>query len=178
MRISATSLLELEPVCCKKQQIKVPDQLLVCGIGDLWRTWMIPNWLYMSPSDSLDHPGSILYHSAGIFRGPLFHKPVTGQELFFAVSYSKPALVKYQVFKNFKENYLSIMYFFFFQVSWKRRFGTYCLWSYSCLHLVSLPLKLPLNSYGIQTRTTLTDGNVFSCLILELFLLIMLLLLP
>ena len=29
-----------------------------------------------------------------IFRGPLFHKPVTGQELFFAVSYSKPALVE------------------------------------------------------------------------------------
>ena len=27
-----------------------------------------------------------------IFRGPLFHKSVTGQELFFAVSYSKPAL--------------------------------------------------------------------------------------
>ena len=26
------------------------------------------------------------------FRGPLFPKPVTGQELFFAVSYSKPAL--------------------------------------------------------------------------------------
>jgi hypothetical protein len=25
------------------------------------------------------------------FRGPLLHKPVTGQELFFAVSYSKPA---------------------------------------------------------------------------------------
>ena len=28
------------------------------------------------------------------FRGPLLHKPVTGQELFFVVSYSKPALVK------------------------------------------------------------------------------------
>ena len=27
-----------------------------------------------------------------IFRGPLFHKPVTGQELIFTVSYSKPAL--------------------------------------------------------------------------------------
>jgi len=27
------------------------------------------------------------------FRGPIFRKPVTGQELFFAVSYSKPALV-------------------------------------------------------------------------------------
>ena len=27
------------------------------------------------------------------FRGPLFSKQVTGQELFFAVSYSKPALI-------------------------------------------------------------------------------------
>ena len=26
------------------------------------------------------------------FRGLLLHKPVTGQELFFAVSYNKPAL--------------------------------------------------------------------------------------
>ena len=26
------------------------------------------------------------------FRGPLLHKPVTGQELFFALSNSKPAL--------------------------------------------------------------------------------------
>ena len=40
----------LEPVCCKKQQKKVPDQLQVCGIGDLWRTWMIPNWLYIYES--------------------------------------------------------------------------------------------------------------------------------
>ena len=28
------------------------------------------------------------------FRGPLLHKPLTGQELFFAISYSKPALAK------------------------------------------------------------------------------------
>ena len=28
-----------------------------------------------------------------IFRGTLFHKPVTGQEPFFAFSYNKPALV-------------------------------------------------------------------------------------
>jgi hypothetical protein len=34
----------LEPVCCKKRQKIVPDQLLVCGVGDLWRTWRIPNW--------------------------------------------------------------------------------------------------------------------------------------
>ena len=25
----------LKPVCCKKQQKIVPDQLLVCGVGDL-----------------------------------------------------------------------------------------------------------------------------------------------
>ena len=31
------------------------------------------------------------------FRGPLLHKPVTGQKLFFAVSYSKPALVEWMV---------------------------------------------------------------------------------
>ena len=56
-----------------------------------------PEWFQtdciMSPSDSPDHAGSILHHS--FFIGPLFHKPVTiitGQELFFAVSYSKPAL--------------------------------------------------------------------------------------
>ena len=29
------------------------------------------------------------------FRGPLFRKPVTSQELFFAFSYSKPALIAY-----------------------------------------------------------------------------------
>ena len=33
------------------------------------------------------HIQSVWNHS-----GPLFRKPVTGQELFFAVSYSKPAL--------------------------------------------------------------------------------------
>ena len=75
----------LEPVCCKKQQKKVPDQLLVCGIGDLWRTWMIPNWLYMSPCDSPDHPRSIFQ------RSPI---PQTSNwsGTFFAASYSKPTL--------------------------------------------------------------------------------------
>ena len=32
--------------------------------------------------------------SFGLFRGPLFRKPVAGQELFFNVSYSKPVLAK------------------------------------------------------------------------------------
>ena len=39
----------------------------------------------MSPSDSSDHPGSISYHSKS--------SDVIGKELFFAVSYRKPALV-------------------------------------------------------------------------------------
>ena len=46
----------------KETAKKVHDQFLVCGIGNLWSTWMIPNWLYMSPSDSPDHPGPILYY--------------------------------------------------------------------------------------------------------------------
>ena len=43
----------------------------------------------MSPSDSLDHPGSILYH----LEFSETYKPVTRQELFFTVSYSKSALI-------------------------------------------------------------------------------------
>ena len=34
------------------------------------------------------------------FKGPLFPKPVTGQELIFAVSYSKPALIISTFFSN------------------------------------------------------------------------------
>ena len=29
------NIIQTEPVCCKEQQKKVPDQLLVCAIGDL-----------------------------------------------------------------------------------------------------------------------------------------------
>ena len=76
----------LEPVCCKKQQKKVPDQLLVCEIGVLWRFWMVykidPGW-----SRSGESLGLIIYtislESFRSFRGPLFRKPVTGQELLF-----------------------------------------------------------------------------------------------
>ena len=46
----------------------------------------------MSLSYSHDQLGSIWNHSEP--SEPLFPKPVTGQELFFVVSYSKPALVK------------------------------------------------------------------------------------
>jgi hypothetical protein len=47
----------------------------------------------------LDHQGNhldsytISLESLRSFRSPKLRKPVTGQELFFAISYSKPALV-------------------------------------------------------------------------------------
>ena len=44
------------------------------------------------PSDSPDHPGSILYYSKSSDIPYSQDKPVTGQAPFFAVSYSKPAL--------------------------------------------------------------------------------------
>ena len=53
---------------------------------------MIPNWFYMSSSDSPDHLGSILYRSESS-EVPYFTNQY--QELFFAVTYSKPALSKY-----------------------------------------------------------------------------------
>ena len=31
---SLSELSLLEPICCKKRQKIVPDQLLVCGVGD------------------------------------------------------------------------------------------------------------------------------------------------
>ena len=46
----------------------------------------------MSPSDSLDHPGPILYHSEPPEPPEVPYS--TNQELFFAVSYSKLALVR------------------------------------------------------------------------------------
>ena len=38
-------IIFLESVCCKKRQKIVQDQLPVWEVGDLWRTWRIPNWL-------------------------------------------------------------------------------------------------------------------------------------
>ena len=75
----------LEPVCCKKQQKK------------LWNRGpqKIPNGIKLILDDQGNHLDSytISLESFRIFRVPLFRKPVTGQGLFFAVSYSKPALV-------------------------------------------------------------------------------------
>ena len=83
---------------------------------------MIPNWSKWFPWSSRNN-----FIPFRIFRGPLFHKPVTGQELFFAVSYSKPALCKIfmtvilswlELFRTFTTNFLYVLYmprFFFTQ---------------------------------------------------------------
>ena len=53
----------------------------------------------MSPSDSPDHPGSILYHSKSSEVPYLFHKPVTGQELFFCCFLQQTASSYYNLGK-------------------------------------------------------------------------------
>ena len=88
-----THFAHLEPVCCKKQQKN---------------SWPVTGLRNRGPLKDLNDSKLIVYESKGfpwssginfipfrIFRGPLFHKPVTGQELFFDVCYSKPALVIY-----------------------------------------------------------------------------------
>ena len=78
----------LELVCCKKRQKIVPDQLLV------WGSLKVLNGTKLILDDNGNTLDSfrISLEPFRSFRGPLLHKPVTGQELFFAVSYSKPAL--------------------------------------------------------------------------------------
>ena len=73
----------LEPVCCKTQQKKS----LVCRIGVL-------NGIKLILDDQRNHLDSFqsVWKSFRSFRGPLFCQPVTGQELFVVVSYSKLAL--------------------------------------------------------------------------------------
>jgi hypothetical protein len=86
----------LEQDCCKKQQTKVPDQLLVCGIGSTGNRGplKILNGIKFILDDQVYHLDSytISFESFRSFKGPLFRKPITSQELFFAVSYSKPVL--------------------------------------------------------------------------------------
>jgi hypothetical protein len=77
----------LEPVCCKKRP------KIVTGLENKG-----PLKVLNGTKVILDDHGNnfdsirISLESFRSFRGPLLYKPVTGQELFFAVSYSKPAL--------------------------------------------------------------------------------------
>ena len=53
----------LEPLCSKKKQKKILDQLLVCRIGDLWRFWMVQNWLCMIRGIPWTHIQLVWNHS-------------------------------------------------------------------------------------------------------------------
>ena len=68
----------LEPVCCKKWYKIVPGHLLVCGVGDVWRTWRIPNWF-----------GTIQN-----LQRTLIPQTSNWSRTIFAVSYRKRALVE------------------------------------------------------------------------------------
>ena len=88
---------ELEPVCHKKQQkiswpvtalwirgpLKILNgiKLILNDVGNLFYWYTFSLELFRS------------------FRGPLFCKPINGQELLFAVSYRKPALEDNQLIK-------------------------------------------------------------------------------
>ena len=78
--------------------------------------------MYMSPSDSPDHPESILYHSESSEVPYVFHKPVTDQELFFAVSLeptgSSNILDGWTQYFLYKNNHSS-------KWSWQRQLDTY-----------------------------------------------------
>ena len=66
---------------------KVPDLTGLCDMK-------VVNGTKLILDDQENQLGSfrISLDSFRSFRGPLFHKPVTGQKLFFAASYSKLAL--------------------------------------------------------------------------------------
>ena len=68
---------------------------------------MIPNWLYMSPSPWSPRINFIPFR---IFRYPLFHKPVTGQDIFFLFLTAKPALVKGSNFRSISTNVQNFLF--------------------------------------------------------------------
>ena len=79
-------------LAARKSKKRVPDQLLGCGIGDLWRFWMVWNWSWMIRGITWNHANmeSFMSYSAN-------------QELFFDVSYSKPALADKMSSEFFKD---------------------------------------------------------------------------
>ena len=70
----------LEPVCCKKRQKSS------CPVTGLWSRGplKILNGIKLTLDGQGNHLDSytISLESFTFFRGPLFHKPVSGQELF------------------------------------------------------------------------------------------------
>ena len=84
----------LELVCCKKRPKIVPDQWPVTGLENKGPLKVL-NGTKLNLDDYGNNLDSfrISLEFFRSFRVPLLLKPVTGHELFFAISYSKPALV-------------------------------------------------------------------------------------
>ena len=83
----------LEPVCCKKRP---KNSSLPATCLETKGPLKVLNGTKLILDDHGNNLDSfrISLESLRSFRGPLLLKPVTGQELFLAVSYSKPALVQ------------------------------------------------------------------------------------
>ena len=109
-------LYSFESVCCKKRPKIVPDQLLLWRIRALWRYWMVPKWSYVDHHWNNLDSFRVSLESFRSFRGPLLLKPVTGQELFFAISYSKPAL-PYNFSDNMQGYITCSTHYWLFQLS-------------------------------------------------------------
>ena len=100
----------IELVCCQKQQKKFLTSYWFAELKDL-----NDSKLFVCESSIVSSRINFIPFIS--FRGTIFYKPVTGQEPFFAVSYSKPALAffcshfrgKYGT-KSFlaKNNYLGV----------------------------------------------------------------------
>ena len=108
----------LELVCCKKLQKN--SSWPVTGFGNKGPLKVLngTKLIVDNHGNNLDS-FRISLESFRYFRCPLFHKPITGQELFLAISYSKPALVttistcnKINIISSNQKSMESQIYFF------------------------------------------------------------------
>ena len=85
----------LKPVCCKRRQKLVPDQCTSYWLHELGTLKDLKDSkLIINESKLFPWSSRMSLVPFRTFREPLVLNPVTGQELFLPVSYSKPALVE------------------------------------------------------------------------------------
>ena len=94
---SCPRIVTVEPVCCKNRQKIVHDQLLVWGIGDVWR---VPNWSYMIKGVIYIYLGPIWYilPIQNLQMSPI---PQTSNWSWTFFLHSRLALVNFTIFLKF-----------------------------------------------------------------------------
>ena len=100
------SRLSLEPVCCKKQQKKVPDQLLTANPFPVMTTG-----ISLCSNSTLFFP--VRDCSAGLWnRGPLKHLNDSKLIVYESKSFSNPLIIKDQFYTNQNLQIVTGQYFF------------------------------------------------------------------